>query len=140
MYRAQTGRLVRSPGTSSIETNVMTRRHFGAGVSLDADKDLARRNMCNAGETDTRLAMRKGKVMISISGCDKNDTTPCSGSGEIRCRSCGWLGQCDDVLTYHPSLKGCHVYGCPECGEIECFEQLPSNNQAQGQLPAKEDA
>jgi len=42
-----------------------------------------------------------------------------SGSAEIKCRACGWLGKCDDVLTGdHPFQKGCHVYGCPECGEI----------------------
>ena len=53
----------------------------------------------------------------------------CSGSAEIKCRACGWLGKCDDVLTGdHPFQKGCQIYGCPKCGEIEEFEQFPPND------------
>ena len=56
-----------------------------------------------------------------------------SDLAEIKCRACGWLGKCDDVLTGdHPFQKGCHVYGCPECGEIEGFEQILPNDEISG--------
>jgi hypothetical protein len=87
-------------------------------------------------EEDIAEMSRVLEWLCSLPSCKREP----AGSAEIKCKSCGWLGNCDDVLTgTHPFLKGCHVYGCPKCGEIERFEQVALTDPKQSQEPNEGD-